>query len=139
MILCSLVAYRPKGNRCQRMAVFLFRKVLGKSLSCKYSRIGSVLLTKRLINAKITEDYARRLPMDLGEAIRITRQKALYTQEDFAQKLNVALSTVNRWELNKAKPNMKAMKAIKSFCEENEQSYEFIEKQWLGYSEEESK
>ena len=77
--------------------------------------------------------------MDLGEAIRITRQKALYTQEDFAQKLNVALSTVNRWELNKAKPNIKAMKAIKSFCEENEQSYEFIEKQWLGYSEEESK
>ena len=77
--------------------------------------------------------------MDLGEAIRITRQKVFYTQEDFAQKLNVALSTVNRWELNKAKPNMKAMKAIKSFCEENEQPYEFIEKQWLGYSEEESK
>lgn len=77
--------------------------------------------------------------MNLGEAIRITRQKAFYTQEDFAQKLNVALSTVNRWELNKAKPNMKAMKAIKSFCEENEQSYEFIEKQWLGYSEEENK
>mgnify|MGYP002627923326 FL=1 len=39
--------------------------------------------------------------MDLGEAIRITRQKAFYTQEDFAQKLNVALSTVNRWELNR--------------------------------------
>lgn len=53
--------------------------------------------------------------MDLGEAIRITRQRAFYTQEDFAQKLNVALSTVNRWELNKAKPNMRAMKAIKSF------------------------
>ena len=85
------------------------------------------------------ESYARRLLMNLGEAIRITRQKAFYTQEDFAQKLNVALSTVNRWELNKAKPNMKAMKAIKSFCEENEQSYEFIEKQWLGYSEEENK
>ena len=77
--------------------------------------------------------------MSLGEAIRMSRQKAFYTQEDFARKLNVALSTVNRWELNKAKPNMKAMKAIKSFCEENEQSYEFIEKQWLGYSEEESK
>ena len=41
--------------------------------------------------------------MDLGEAIRITRQKAFYTQEDFAQKFNVALSTVNRWELNKVK------------------------------------
>lgn len=53
--------------------------------------------------------------MSLGEAIRMSRQKAFYTQEDFARKLNVALSTVNRWELNKAKPNMKAMKAIKSF------------------------
>lgn len=70
--------------------------------------------------------------MDLGETIRITRQKAFYTQEDFAKKLNVALSTVNRWELNKAKPNMKSMKTIKAFCEENGQSYEFIEKQWLG-------
>lgn len=77
--------------------------------------------------------------MDLGEAIRITRQRAFYTQEDFAQKLNVALSTVNRWELNKAKPNMKAMRAIKSFCKENEQPYDLIESQWLGYSEEEYK
>ena len=77
--------------------------------------------------------------MDLGEAIRITRQRAFYTQEGFAQKLNVALSTVNRWELNKAKPNMRAMKAIKSFCDENNQTYDLIESQWLGYSEEESK
>ena len=75
--------------------------------------------------------------MDLGEAIRITRQKAFYTQEDFAQKLNVALSTVNRWELNKAKPNMKAMKAIKGFCEENNLSYEMIEEVWLSSSREE--
>lgn len=74
--------------------------------------------------------------MDLGEAIRITRQKAFYTQEDFAQKLNVALSTVNRWELNKAKPNMKAMKAIKSFCEENNLNYETIEEAWISCSRE---
>ena len=71
--------------------------------------------------------------MSLGEAIRITRQKAFYTQEEFAQKLNVALSTVNRWELNKARPNMKAIRAIKSFCDENNQPYEFIENQWVGY------
>ncbi|MDY2956709.1 MAG: helix-turn-helix transcriptional regulator [Lachnospiraceae bacterium] len=75
--------------------------------------------------------------MDLGEAIRITRQKAFYTQEDFAQKLNVALSTVNRWELNKAKPNMKAMKAIKGFCVENNLNYEMIEDVWLSSSREE--
>lgn len=74
--------------------------------------------------------------MSLGEVIRILRQKALYTQEDFAQKLNVALSTVNRWELNKAKPNMKAMKSIKAFCDENNFDYTVIEKEWLGCSKE---
>ena len=75
--------------------------------------------------------------MNLGDTIRITRQKTFYTQEDFAKKLDVASSTVNRWELNKAKPNMKAMKAIKSFCEENNISYEEIEKEWLNYNREE--
>lgn len=69
--------------------------------------------------------------MSLGNTIRITRQKAFYTQEDFAQKLNVALSTVNRWELDKVRPNMKAMKSIKEFCKENNLSYELIEKEWL--------
>lgn len=71
--------------------------------------------------------------MSLGEVIRVSRQKALCTQEDFAQKLNVALSTVNRWELNKVKPNMKAMKAIKAFCEENSLDYSTIEAEWLSF------
>lgn len=74
--------------------------------------------------------------MNLGEAIRMTRQKAFYTQEDFSKRLNVVLSTVNRWELNKAKPNVKAMKEIKTFCEENNLDYEIIENEWLGYSKE---
>lgn len=70
--------------------------------------------------------------MSLGAVIRMTRQKAFYTQEDFAQKLDVAISTVNRWELNKARPNMKGMKAIKRFCEENGIEYGHIEKEWLS-------
>lgn len=74
--------------------------------------------------------------MSLGDAIRMSRQKSLCTQEDFAQKLNVALSTVNRWELNKAKPNMKAMKAIKAFCDEKKLDYTVIEREWLGCSKE---
>jgi len=74
--------------------------------------------------------------MSLGKAIRVTRQKAFCTQESFARKLEVALSTVNRWELNKAKPNMKAMKAIKTFCEDNKLDYEIIESEWLSFSEE---
>ena len=69
--------------------------------------------------------------MTLGDTIRLTRQKAFYTQEDFAKKLNVALSTVNRWELDKVRPNMKAMRSIKEFCAENALPYEPIEKEWL--------
>lgn len=74
--------------------------------------------------------------MSIGEVIRLSRQKALCTQEDFAKELNVALSTVNRWELNKAKPNMKAMKAIKVFCDEHNLDYSIIENEWLDYSKE---
>ena len=77
--------------------------------------------------------------MSLGEAIRITRQKAFYTQEQFAHELDVALSTVNRWELGKAKPNMKAMKAIKAFCESNGMDYDLIESAWLYHSAEAKK
>ena len=77
--------------------------------------------------------------MSLGEAIRISRQKVFYTQENFAQKLDVALSTVNRWELNKSKPNMKAMKMIKAFCEENGLNFESIEKEWLDQLKESGK
>ena len=69
--------------------------------------------------------------MSLGDAIRMARQKAFYTQEDFAKELNVALSTVNRWELDKIRPNLKAMKAIKEFCEEKNIPYVPIEKEWL--------
>lgn len=70
--------------------------------------------------------------MTLGEAIRVSRQKALFTQQDLAQTLNVAPSTVNRWELNKANPNMKAMKSIKAFCIENQLDYAIVEKEWLN-------
>lgn len=73
--------------------------------------------------------------MSLGESIRIARQKAFYNQEDFAKWLNVALSTVNRWEQNKVRPKVKAMKEIKRFCEENGLEYEKIESEWLYGSE----
>lgn len=77
--------------------------------------------------------------MSLGETIRIARQKAFFNQEEFAKKLNVALSTVNRWEQNKVRPNVKAMKQIKQFCDENGLDYETIETEWLYPSEEDGK
>lgn len=74
--------------------------------------------------------------MNLGELIKMTRQKSLCTQEEFANMLHVSLSTVNRWELNKTKPNIKAMKLIKCFCEERQLPFEMIEKAWLKNCEE---
>jgi len=70
--------------------------------------------------------------MSFGNEIRQVRQKAFLTQDDFAKALNVAVSTVNRWEMNKAKPNMKAMKQIKIFCETNNLPYEAVESAWLA-------
>ena len=69
--------------------------------------------------------------MSLGETIRIARQKAFYNQSEFAKRLNVAVCTVNRWEQNKVRPNVKAMKQIKQFFSENGIEYGPIETEWL--------
>lgn len=76
--------------------------------------------------------------MSLGSEIRQMRQKAFFTQDAFAKEIDVAVSTVNRWEMGKAKPNMKAMKSIKSFCQLNALDYDCIEKEWLNYGREEA-
>ena len=72
--------------------------------------------------------------MSLSEEIKNTRMKSLLSQEEFAKKLNVSVGSINRWENGKTKPNIIAMKAIKSFCEENNLEYALIEKEWLGCS-----
>ena len=52
--------------------------------------------------------------MILPEEIKRLRTRCFLTQEDFAKKLGVAFSTVNRWEQGKSKPNLVAMKNIKA-------------------------
>ena len=51
--------------------------------------------------------------------IRYIRHQSLMSQEDFAQALGVAFTTVNRWETGKCKPNYKTMKLIDEFCRDN--------------------
>lgn len=72
--------------------------------------------------------------MQLGEMIKKTRQKAFLSQEEFASILHVSVSTINRWENDKVRPNLSAMKSIKSFCEANNLSYAEIETEWFDYS-----
>lgn len=55
------------------------------------------------------------------------------TQTEFAEIVNVAFSTINRWEAGKARPNIKAMKNIKEYCEERNLPYKNIEEAWLNY------
>lgn len=56
------------------------------------------------------------------------------SQEEFAKELNVSVSTINRWETGKVRPNLSAMKNIKQFCQKYRISYEIIEKEWFGFS-----
>ena len=71
--------------------------------------------------------------MSFPEEIKKIRQRSFLTQQDFAKKIGVAFSTVNRWESGRTKPNLKAMKSINTFCLDNNIPYETIEESWLDY------
>lgn len=65
--------------------------------------------------------------MQLCDVIKITRQRAFLSQEEFASELKVSSSTINRWETGKVKPNLTAMKNLKQFCEKHNLPYSEIE------------
>jgi len=73
------------------------------------------------------------MQMSFPEEIKKIRQRSFLTQQEFAKKIGVAFSTVNRWESGSAKPNLKAMKSINTFCLDNNIPYETIEEAWLNY------
>ena len=53
------------------------------------------------------------------------------TQECFALEVGVTPSTINRWEHGKSKPNLTAMKNLKTFCKNHSLDYELIEAAWF--------
>ncbi len=71
--------------------------------------------------------------MSFPKEVKRIRQRSFLTQQDFADKIGVAFSTVNRWESGRAKPNLKAMKSINVFCLENNLPYETLEEEWLNF------
>ena len=54
---------------------------------------------------------------DLADKIRELRSKLGMTQEQFAAKVGVTFSTVNRWESGKSKPSPLAMCQIEELME----------------------
>ena len=75
--------------------------------------------------------------MQLSETLKVTRQKAFMSQEEFAKELKVSVSTINRWETGKVRPNLTAMKKLKGFCDRFNLSYNEIENGWFSRSTEE--
>lgn len=75
--------------------------------------------------------------MSLSETIKQTRKKLFMSQEDFAASIHVSVATINRWENGRSKPNLTAMKNIKTFCENNNLPFDKIENEWSSHSSEE--
>lgn len=74
--------------------------------------------------------------MDISSEIKIIRQKAFMTQEAFAKELEVAFSTVNRWEAGKTYPNISTMKQTKNFCDNHKISFDDLQNAWLSKTKE---
>lgn len=70
----------------------------------------------------------------MSDTIKKLRQKIFLSQEEFAKELCVSVSTINRWETGKVKPNITAMKKIKNFCNKNNLEFDELESEWLNES-----
>lgn len=69
--------------------------------------------------------------MGLSEEIAIIRKKGFCTQIEFAERIGVSYSTVNRWEAGKMNPNVSAMKRLKAYCDALNIEFDDVEKAWL--------
>lgn len=69
--------------------------------------------------------------MELSEEIILIRKKGFCTQTEFAERIGVSYSTVNRWETGKMNPNVSTMKRLKAYCEALNIEFGDVEKAWL--------
>lgn len=65
--------------------------------------------------------------MAFSEDIKRIRRKAFMTQDEFAKEIGVSCITVTRWENDKAKPNLKAMRLIDEYCKKNNIDFDISE------------
>lgn len=69
--------------------------------------------------------------MALSDEITLIRKKGFCTQIEFAERIGVSYSTVNRWETGKMNPNVSAMKRLKTYCDDLNIEFSNVEKAWL--------
>ena len=88
---------------------------------------GVCVLNKRYTGDIIKLIARKENDMSFSKDIKKIRRKAFLTQEEFAKQLGVSYTTVNRWETGKAKPNLKTMKLIDTYCKENSIDFDVSE------------
>ena len=69
--------------------------------------------------------------MALSDEIILIRKKGFCTQIEFAERIGVSFSTVNRWETGKMNPNVSAMRRLKAYCDAMNIEFGNVEKAWL--------
>lgn len=70
--------------------------------------------------------------MSLSDEIILIRKKGFCTQMEFAERIGVSFSTVNRWETGKMSPNVSTMKRLKAYCEALNIEFGNVEDAWLA-------
>ena len=70
--------------------------------------------------------------MSLSDEIILIRKKGFCTQMEFAERIGVSFSTVNRWETGKMSPNVSTMKRLKAYCEALNLEFGNVEDAWLA-------
>lgn len=73
--------------------------------------------------------------MSIGHEIKDIRQHCFLSQKAFAEQLNVSFASVNRWESDRVKPNLVAMKSMKDFCNERSIDFSNLETAWFAQKE----
>jgi len=68
--------------------------------------------------------------MDFSVAIKKARQECYMSQSEFADKIEVSFSTVNRWERGKAYPNYQTMKRLIAYLQERSVNVNDVENSW---------
>lgn len=69
--------------------------------------------------------------MSFAEEFKRIRIKSFLSQEALAQEIGVSFSSINRWEGERTKPNMIAMKKLRDFCAAHDIDFSVLEKEWL--------
>lgn len=65
--------------------------------------------------------------MEIGDLVKAVRKEIGVSQKEFANKLHVSFSTVNRWENGHVTPNQLAIAALIELCEREKISVRLLQ------------